>query len=246
MTLSLMGNDSKIPRCCCCTAIGCDFTALIMGNEVQTALRQQSLGDKSPSSHIESPVPRVSEVIALGCDNRQRSHRNGSLRVGTWPTPVRQSPGPLLMHQRFLTDDEIHSASAMMGRQFWFGPVVFSLGCLGTGWVAARYHGDPIGMWLFILFSTITTILWTLRLRQYKKFTADLEHRTAEMLEGAPQKVWVQRNTGDCYLQLSGHKIRVPNDCYGALKDATIVKVAFLPRSHFAVHVEIGRGIGLS
>lgn len=52
--------------------------------------------------------------------------------------------------------------------------------------------------------------------------------------------------TGDCYLQLSGHKIRVPTDCYGALKDATIVRVAFLPRSHVAIRVEIGRGIGLS
>jgi hypothetical protein len=148
------------------------------------------------------------------------------------------------MQQRFLTDDEIHDARAMMGWQFWFAPVIFSLGCVGTGWVAAT--GEPMGLWLFILFSTITIILWTLRLRQYKKFTADIEHRTVEVLEGAPQKTWVVGKTGDCYLQLSGHKIKVPSDCYGALKDATMVKVAFLPRSHVAVRVDIGRGIGFS
>jgi hypothetical protein len=148
------------------------------------------------------------------------------------------------MPQRFLTDDEIHDARAMMGWQFWFAPVIFSVGCVGTGWVAAI--GESVGLWLFVLFATFTIILWTLRLRQYKKFTADIENRTVEVLEGAPQKTWVAGKTGDCYLELSGHKIKVPNDCYGALKDATIVKVAFLPRSHVAVRVDIGRGIGFS
>ena len=149
-----------------------------------------------------------------------------------------------MMQQRFLTDDEIHEARAMIGWQFWFAPVIFSLGCLGTGSVAAT--GEPIGPWLFIPFCTIAILLWILRLRQYKKFTADIEHRIVEVLEGAPEKTWVRQKTGDCYIQLSGHKIKVPNDCYGALKDATIVKVAFLPRSHFAVRVDIGRGIGFS
>jgi len=130
----------------------------------------------------------------------------------------------------------------MMGWQFWFAPVIFSVGCVGTGCVAAI--GESLGLWLFVLFATFTIILWTLRLRQYKKFTADIENRTVEVLEGAPEKTWVAGKTGDCYLELSGHKIKVPNDCYGALRDATIVKVAFFPRSHVAVRVDIGRGIG--
>jgi len=129
-----------------------------------------------------------------------------------------------------------------MGWRFWFGPVIFGLGCVGTGWIAAT--GEPIGLWLCILFGTIAILLWIYRLRQYKRFTADIEHRIVEVLEGAPEKTWVIEKTGDCYIQLSGHKIKVPNDCYGELKDATIVKVAFLPRSHFAVRVDIGRGIG--
>jgi membrane protein implicated in regulation of membrane protease activity len=148
------------------------------------------------------------------------------------------------VQQRFLTDDEINDARAMIGWQFWFAPMLFGLACLGSGWVAAT--GEPVGLLLFILFSIITIVLWTLRLRQYKRFTADIDHRTVEVLEGAPQKIWVAGKTGDCYLQLSGHTIKVPNDCYGVLKDATIVKVAFLPTSHIAVRVEAGRGIGLS
>jgi hypothetical protein len=146
--------------------------------------------------------------------------------------------------QRFLTDDEIDDARAMIGWQFWFAPILFSLACAGTGWVAAT--GEPVGLWLFTLFSTITIVLWTLRLRQYRKFTADIDHRTVEVLEGAPQKIWVVGKTGDCYLQLSGHKIKVPNDCYGSLKDATVVRVTFLPTSKIAVRVDAGRGIGLS
>jgi hypothetical protein len=112
------------------------------------------------------------------------------------------------------------------------------------GWLAAI--GERVGVWLFTLFSTITIVLWTLRLRQYRKFSADIDHRTVEVLEGAPQKIWVVGKTGDCFLQLSGHKIKVPNDCYGQLKDATVVRVAFLPTSKIAVRVDAGRGIGLS
>jgi hypothetical protein len=146
--------------------------------------------------------------------------------------------------QRFLTDDEIDDARAMIGWQFWFAPILFSLACVGTGWVTAI--GEPVGLWLFLPFGTITIVLWILRLRQYGKVTADIDHRTVEVLEGAPQKIWVVGKTGDCYLQLSGHKIKVPNDCYGSLKDATVVKVAFLPTSKIAVRVDAGRGIGLS
>jgi len=51
---------------------------------------------------------------------------------------------------------------------------------------------------------------------------------------------------GQSSIQLSGHTIKVPHDCYGALQDATVAKVAFLPTSKIAVRVDTGRGIGLS
>ena len=145
---------------------------------------------------------------------------------------------------RLLTDDEVRDARAMIGWQFWFAPILFSLVCAGTGWVAAT--GDPMGFWLLGIFSIVTLPLWVVRLRQYGRFKADIDHRTVEELEGARQKTWVAGRTGNCYLQLSGHTIKVPNDCYGALQDATVVKVAFLPKSKIAVRVDIGRGIGLS
>ena len=101
--------------------------------------------------------------------------------------------------QRFLTDDEIRDARAMIGWQFWFAPVLFSLVCVGTGWVAAT--GEPMGFWLLGIFGVVTLILWVVRLRQYGRFKADIDHRTVEELEGAPQKTWVAGRTGDCYLR---------------------------------------------
>lgn len=148
------------------------------------------------------------------------------------------------MQQRFLTDDEIDNARAMLGWQFWFAPIMFSLACVGVASLAVT--GEALGIWLGIPFGIVTIVLWTVRLRQYKKFTTDIEYRIVELLERAPQRVWLAGRGGDCYLQLSGRTIKVPSDCYGALKDATIVKVAFLPTSHIAVRVDVGRGIGLS
>ena len=135
------------------------------------------------------------------------------------------------IQQRFLTEDEINDAKAMIGWQFWFAPILFSLACVVTGWVATT--GEPLGLWILIPFTISTIVFWTARLRQYKKFTADIERRTVEVVDGAPQRVWAARG-GDCFLQLAGHTIKVPNDCYGALKDATIVKVALLPTSKIA------------
>ena len=37
------------------------------------------------------------------------------------------------MQQRFLTDDEIENAKAMVGWQFWTPPIMFGLVTLGLG-----------------------------------------------------------------------------------------------------------------
>jgi len=49
---------------------------------------------------------------------------------------------------------------------------------------------------------------------------------------------------GFCYLSLADRTIRVPNDAYGELREANIVKVAFLSTALVAVKVETVRGIG--
>jgi hypothetical protein len=88
-------------------------------------------------------------------------------------------------------------------------------------------------------------VLWPLAIRKNRQLTADIEERAVEVLEGAPERVWMTSRNGPCYLWLSGQKIRIPIDDYESVKGAYIVKVAFLPRSRIAVRAEAGRGITL-
>ncbi len=80
---------------------------------------------------------------------------------------------------------------------------------------------------------------------EFKRVSHDIEMRVAEVIEGASEKVWGQRD-GFCYLLLAGRTIRVPPDAhvYGNLREANIVRVAFLPTAVVAVHVESDRGLG--
>jgi hypothetical protein len=111
---------------------------------------------------------------------------------------------------------------------------LFGVVCLGLGIGALR--GDPLIAFLFLLFLTPALVLWIVRLRDYKKVVHDIEMRIVEVIEGAPEKVWAPRGMinitkmGFCYLRLAGRTIRVPNDSYGELRDANMVRVAFLPR----------------
>ena len=152
------------------------------------------------------------------------------------------------MQKRFLTDDEINDARAMVGWQFWAAPIMFAMASLGLG--IGALGGDPVVIFLFLLLGSLAVILWIIRLRDYSKVTHDIEMRLVEVIEDAPEKVWVPRSTieltkvGFCYLQLAGRTIRVPNDSYGELREANMVKVAFLPTALVAVRVEPLRGIG--
>lgn len=138
------------------------------------------------------------------------------------------------MQQRFLTDDEINDARAMVGWQFWAAPITFGVASLGFG--IGSIGGDPMVIFLFLLLGSLAVILWITRLRDYNKVTQDIEMRIVEVIEEAPEKVWVPRRTiqltkmGFCYLRLAGRTIRVPNDSYGELREANMVKVAFCPR----------------
>ncbi len=152
------------------------------------------------------------------------------------------------MQQRFLTDDEINDARAMVGWQFWAAPIMFGVASFGLG--IGALGGDPVVVFLFLLLGSLAVILWIVRLRDYSKVTHDIEIRLVEVIEDAPEKIWVPRSTieltkvGFCYLQLAGRTIRVPNGSYGELREANMVKVAFLPTALVAVRVEPLRGIG--
>ena len=153
------------------------------------------------------------------------------------------------VQERFLTDDEINDAKAMIGWQFWAAPIIFVVVSAGLGIGALGSNPDII--FVFILICSLTIVLFLYRLRDYRKVNHDIEMRVVEVIQGAPEKVWVPRSTfeltrlGFCYLRLAGHTIRIPNDVYGELREANIVKVAFLPTALVAVRVDSIRGIGL-
>ena len=147
------------------------------------------------------------------------------------------------MQQRFLTDDEIKDAKAMVGWQFWAAPLMFVAGSVGLG-VGALF-GNPVIIIVFILVVSVTVLLCLLWVRDYNKVTQDIERRVVEVIEGAPEHVWMSRG-GFCYLGIAGRTIRVPNDVYGELGESNMVKVAFLPTALVAVQVEAVRGIRFS
>jgi hypothetical protein len=153
------------------------------------------------------------------------------------------------VQQRFLTDNEITDAKAMVGWQFWAAPMMFGVTVFGLG--IAALGGNSAIILLSLLISCLTVILVVSRLRDYNKVSHDIEMRVVELVEGAPERVWIPRSAieltraGFCYLRLAGRTIRVSNDLYGELREANMVKVAFLPTALVAVQVEPVRGIGL-
>ena len=144
------------------------------------------------------------------------------------------------VQQRFLTSDEIKDARATVGWQFWAAPIMFGTGCLGLG--IGALGGDPLITFLFFFFLIPAFVLCIVRFRDYQKVVHDIELRIVDVIEGAPERVWATKG-GFCYLRLAGHTIRVPNDSYGELREANMVRVAFLPTALAAVRVEPFRGI---
>ncbi len=150
----------------------------------------------------------------------------------------------LAVDQRFLTEDEISDARAMIGWTFWVAPAIFGLVSLGLG--IGAIGGNPAIVFAFLLVFSAAVMLYFSRVRAFKKLSHDIEMRVAEVIEGAPEKIWTQRD-GFCYLLLAGRTIRVPPDAhpYGSLREANFVRVAFLPTTLLAVHVESDRGLGI-
>jgi len=120
---------------------------------------------------------------------------------------------------------------------------MFGTGCLGLG--IGALGGDPLITFLFFFFFIPAFVLCIVRFRDYQKVVHDIELRIVDVIEGAPEHVWMSRG-GFCYLGIAGRTIRVPNDVYGELGESNMVKVAFLPTALVAVQVEAVRGIRFS
>jgi hypothetical protein len=120
----------------------------------------------------------------------------------------------------------------MVGWQFWAAPAIFGFAGLGLG--IGAIGGNPVIIFAFLLVFSAAFLLCLSRVRDFKKVSHDIEMRVVEVIEGAPEKVWAQRD-GFCYLLLAGRTIRVPPDLhvYESLREANTVKIAFRPRRYW-------------
>ncbi len=113
----------------------------------------------------------------------------------------------------------------MVGWQFWAGPIMFGVASIVFGIFALGR--DPVAISLFLSFGSVSVGLWVLRVRDYNKVAQDIDKRIVEVIEGAPEKVWVPRymieRMGFCNIRLAGYTIRVPNELYGDLREANTV-----------------------
>lgn len=148
------------------------------------------------------------------------------------------------MEQRFLKDDELGDARSLIGWQFWAGPISSSVFVLAFAWYAV-HERDAAATLLFLgILGIFPAVLWLIRVRQYKRFSADMEARIVDIVRGVPEHVRLTRG-GRCYLSVEGRDICVPNEYYKELKEANGAKIEFLPTSRLATKVTVIRGIGI-
>ena len=148
------------------------------------------------------------------------------------------------MEQRFLTDDEIRNAKAMVGWQSWFDLFPFLALSLVLGvWALG---GNPVIILVFLPVGSLAVVLSLSRVRHRNKVMHDIERRAVEVLEGAPEHVRTPRGAIRGYLDIGGRTIEIPRDICPELSESYMVKIAFLPTALVAVHVEAFRGTGVS
>jgi hypothetical protein len=109
----------------------------------------------------------------------------------------------------------------------------------------AAHEGDAAAMLLFLgILGIFPVALWLIRVRQYKRFAADIEARIVNIVQGVPEDVRLTRG-GRCYISVEGRDICVPNEYYKELQEANAAKIEFLPMSRLATKVTVIRGIGI-
>jgi hypothetical protein len=143
---------------------------------------------------------------------------------------------------RALTDDDLHDAQSMMGWKLWFGPILFTIGYPVAAWffLPLGWEGEIA---CFLTLGGLAIYAWVRSLGSFRKFASDKNTRLVNILEGAPDRVYMT-GLGGCYVCMSGLKIRVGNDYFSELRDANNVRIEFLPTSLLAVRVQVVRGIG--
>lgn len=131
----------------------------------------------------------------------------------------------------------------MVGWQFWTPPVIFTAGYFVAAWFALSLDLSAEVI-CFLLFGGLAAVAWINCIRQYRKFTRDMAAGLVQIVEGAPERVFMTR-FGRCYIRISGRKLRVANEYYNELREANNIRIEFLPESRIAIRVNIARGVGI-
>ncbi len=162
-----------------------------------------------------------------------------SPNIFTDSTPAARSTAPRVC--RTLTEDDLIDAKAMVGWQFWAPPVIFTVGYFVAAGFAFSLGvlGEVI---CFLFLGGLAAVAWVTSTRQYKKFARDIGGRLVQVVEGAPERVFMTR-FGRCYVRISGRKIRISNDYFSELRNTNNIKIDFLPESLIAIRVDIVHGI---
>ncbi len=148
--------------------------------------------------------------------------------------------------KRLLKDEEIQQANNFIGWMFWFPPILFSLGALLAAWLDLSL--DPTAHMLLIILSAFALLLWLLRIRDYGRVKRDLKTQLVVDVEIALERVWAGKSLfqlGFYYMRVGGQNVRIPSARFKEVRDANLVRVAFLPRSRLAVALQVIDGLGL-
>jgi hypothetical protein len=143
-----------------------------------------------------------------------------------------------------MSEEEAQQARALTNWTFWFAPV-FGTALYAVTASYVRTEDPVLQIILAVLLGGNAVVFWFIRIRQLANLTQDLTGGMVHIVDGAPERATVSRG-GFCYVWLQGLRIRVPNDEYHGIRDANMVRIAFLPKSHLAVRVDVMLGIGLT
>jgi len=152
--------------------------------------------------------------------------------------------------QRPITPDEVNDVRPMFGFYLWAAPISLTVTCLLLA-ILSLYIDDSRSDRLFMEslsmgLGCLTALpAWYFSIRRYEQIKQDLAGGILFEVEGAPEKTYMRPITGACYVRIQGIDLKVPHDRFNELKDANLVRIAFLPRSQVAVCLEIVYGLGV-
>ena len=93
------------------------------------------------------------------------------------------------MSQRFLTDEEIHTAKAMMGWPFWFAPSVSGVVSVGL-LVTYVLNRAPLIGFLFLCLGCTALVIWIAQLHEYNRFTRQWHHDNPQGTPAQARAAW--------------------------------------------------------